>query len=629
MLEPETRYLLFDALRPPDSYELDRAVGTTYSLDLTALLFAPLTFALFDQQCVEDDETPDPLALLEAVRRHAERIHLFCQAGQIGIPRRFERVLTYLEDSVIEATPPDPLRIFHPKVWVLRFRAPEQDPVYRLLCLSRNLTFDRSWDTILCLDGHPRARGGTPLRTLERRNRPLTEFVRALPDLAVKKPLPEPTRRAIGELADELLGVEFELPQGMQSVAFWPLGHDRQLRWPFQDASRLLVVSPFVGKGTLNRLAGLSEECVLVSRAEALDELGSEGVAEYGDTYVVTHAAGTLEDTEEASDASRISTDEAVAEGIESHLQGLHAKLYVADSGHHTRIFTGSANATDAAFSGNVEFLVELQAGVHRHGVRSLLSPGKNRVPTFGDLLERHEPSEQPAGETVEERLERRLDEARRALGGTGFRAGVEPGQDPDTYAVELHADAVPNLEGIGVRVWPITVKHQSRSLDPSHRTWRTRFESLSFQNLTSFFALELTATQGGKRSQLRFAVNATLTGAPHDRRERLLADMLNSRQKVLRYLLFLLAGEKLGPEGAMAATAVLTGAQAEGEDDHGDFPLLEAMIRALARDPQRIDHIGRLIHDLRASGRADELLPEGLEEVWESIWAVHLGRRG
>ena len=38
MLEPRDRQLLFDALRPPDGFRFDQGVGTTYSLDLLALV---------------------------------------------------------------------------------------------------------------------------------------------------------------------------------------------------------------------------------------------------------------------------------------------------------------------------------------------------------------------------------------------------------------------------------------------------------------------------------------------------------------------------------------------------------------------------------------------------------------
>jgi hypothetical protein len=46
-----------------------------------------------------------------------------------------------------------PEGVFHPKVWVLRFLAQDGVVRYRILCLSRNLTFDRCWDTVVALDG--------------------------------------------------------------------------------------------------------------------------------------------------------------------------------------------------------------------------------------------------------------------------------------------------------------------------------------------------------------------------------------------------------------------------------------------------------------------------------------------
>src|SRR5919204_4007913 len=119
MLEPGSRQLLLDSLRPPPGSSLDRAVGTTFSLDLHALLTAPLAFALFDTESA--DGLPDPVALLEAVRRHAERIDIFCQAGQIALPEgQYERVLAYVEESVHQVVPDTPGRVFHPKIWVLR-----------------------------------------------------------------------------------------------------------------------------------------------------------------------------------------------------------------------------------------------------------------------------------------------------------------------------------------------------------------------------------------------------------------------------------------------------------------------------------------------------------------------------
>lgn len=80
MLAPETRVLLTDALQPPEGYRVDVAVATTYSLNLTAMLLAPLTFAMHDEDVRDMDEV-DPLRLLDAVQRHAAHTTVFVQAG--------------------------------------------------------------------------------------------------------------------------------------------------------------------------------------------------------------------------------------------------------------------------------------------------------------------------------------------------------------------------------------------------------------------------------------------------------------------------------------------------------------------------------------------------------------------
>ena len=45
MLAPDSRELLLDALRPPTGCSLDRAVATTFTLDLETALTVPLAFA--------------------------------------------------------------------------------------------------------------------------------------------------------------------------------------------------------------------------------------------------------------------------------------------------------------------------------------------------------------------------------------------------------------------------------------------------------------------------------------------------------------------------------------------------------------------------------------------------------
>ncbi|MCZ0953973.1 MAG: hypothetical protein OXJ56_15500, partial [Rhodospirillaceae bacterium] len=186
MLGTRERTLLLESLRPPTGYRLRRAVGTSYTLDLIALLTAPLAFTFFDAHDEEGAPVTDPVALLEALRRHAENVTLFCQAGAIAVPKPEQTLLAYLEGSVVEVQPPRLEGIFHPKLWVLAFEADELPTIYRVLCLSRNLTFSRSWDTCLSLEGQltQRQRGYA-------RNKPLADLLLALPGLSTRPIRPE------------------------------------------------------------------------------------------------------------------------------------------------------------------------------------------------------------------------------------------------------------------------------------------------------------------------------------------------------------------------------------------------------------------------------------------------------
>ena len=125
MLEPNSRQLLRDALRPPTGYVLDRAISTTFSLDLMALLTIPVSFTFFQLKDQNGPPQVDPLALLEALRRYAGKITVFCQAGQIHVPRSVQLLLGYLENSVFEVRAPQWRSggVFHPKLTVLRYPA--------------------------------------------------------------------------------------------------------------------------------------------------------------------------------------------------------------------------------------------------------------------------------------------------------------------------------------------------------------------------------------------------------------------------------------------------------------------------------------------------------------------------
>jgi hypothetical protein len=103
VLETQTRTLFGEALLPPENYRLDRVVGTTYTLDLAAMLIVPLAMTFSERNPAAK---PDPLALLEALRRNASRITVYCKEDRIAVPRTHQPLFAYLEPSVIPVRPP-------------------------------------------------------------------------------------------------------------------------------------------------------------------------------------------------------------------------------------------------------------------------------------------------------------------------------------------------------------------------------------------------------------------------------------------------------------------------------------------------------------------------------------------
>lgn len=617
MLEPDSRFLLLDALRPPAAFSLDQAVGTTFSLDLHSLLIVPLAFALFDADTREG--RPDPIALLEAVRRHAARIDVFCQAGQIALPGgRYERVLTYVEQSVHQVVPDAAHHVFHPKVWVLRFRDGVGALRYRVLCLSRNLTFDRSWDTILLLEG-------VPVGTRRPQNgRRLGDFVRALVDLRPHAVGGE-RRSAILGLADELTRVAFHPPEPFEEADFVPLGIRRYRRssLPLDGDQLRLAVSPFLG----TRLAagfGSSSRVTLVSRVESLDALPAADLDRFDAYTVSAEALGPLDDDAEAVEAP----SELAAERAGCPLRGLHAKLYVAERGWHARVWTGSANATAAAFGGNVELLVELRGRRSKCGSDALLG---GRGLSFGTLLEPYQRTlDEPRATSTEDLLQERLDDLRHELAAARFTATAEASTGGQTFRLRLDAQAPEDLpDAARGRVWPISLT-DDRALPLSAALGGgADFGEVSLDAVTSFFAIELSLREGDITAAARFVINADLRGVPENRGDRLLSRLLESREKVLRYLLLLLAADGLAADGSGPVARLIEALDhTNGWKDAVTVPLLESLVRTLARDPDRLDHVARLFESLRSTEEGASLLPEGFEEIWKPIWETRTGSR-
>jgi hypothetical protein len=628
MLEPESRLLLLDALQPPAGYSFDRAVGTTFTLDLVALLITPVAFALFDVESDEGRIAANPIAVLESVRRFADRITVFTQAGQIKVPPAFRAAYAYLERSVVPVKAPRSGGIFHPKVWVIRFVAADGDVRLRFLCLSRNLTFDRSWDTVLRLDGRP-------TKVANELSQPVADFVLALPGMAID-PVPAGRLSPVHELAAQVATAEWDgLPDGLRLERMLPMGHDGNRAWPFpKDSWRRLAMAPFAEHGFLERFVKPGRRDVLVSRPETLNALGVPGLAGVGRSFVLRDDAFGEADPPDAVETDAADEADAPAAAADAplattELRGLHAKLFVVDQPYWSHIYTGSANATDAAFNANVEFLVELKGRNTANCADCFVASPDGKAIGFGRLLEEYQPSPEPVRLPDDEEAARALEGIAMQIGSLRFVAEVGEPKD-DVYRLRLTAKgdlrALRPRKGeslsIGVRPlsrgagWAV-----APTMDPGmfSAEWQ-----VSFDAITAFFAIELVARRGAAETKASFVVRAELIGEPADRLERVLASELKNRSDLVRLLLMLLGGS----DPAFGDLVdVMTGEPVPGDRTErsivGSDALLEPLMRTLARNPKRLDEIGRLVAELAKTEEGKTLLPEGWLDVWAAVEAA------
>ncbi len=355
-LAPADRRLLFGVLEPPEDHRLDHAIGTTFTLDLLALLRVPLAATTLPWSGPDGGRVENPFALLAALRQNAARISLYCHAGMTKVPAGEVPLLAFLEDCVHPVTPPRPEGVFHPKMWLLRFAPLDEDePVlYRLVVLSRNLTFDRSWDTAVTFDG----------RLLDRQrglaeNRPLAAFIGALPGMAERAGTELPTVAAdrARMMGEEVRRVRWETPEGFDTFTFHPIGHGGKPSWPVTGFHRLLVISPFTSETAIRRLrAEASQELSIVSRFETLAALDPALLEDIDSVDVFDELSAAVDGD------GQLDSDKGGGDGTEEplgDLMGLHAKVFVGKRGRRAVVFVGSANATEAAFEHNVEFVVD------------------------------------------------------------------------------------------------------------------------------------------------------------------------------------------------------------------------------------------------------------------------------
>ncbi|MDE0242036.1 MAG: phospholipase D family protein [bacterium] len=601
MLSPDSRTVAFDLLRPPAGYDLDFALLTTYTLNLETLLALPLSLVARADNGLEE-LLADPLLLLEALRRAGERIHVFVDRAGIAVPRQRRELYAMLEPSMHPVRAPGG-GAFHPKVCSLRFIAEDEPPLIRVAILSRNLTFDRSWDIALATERVADSTQGTT------GSQPLAEFLQRLPELCVEQLAPSLSDR-IGVLADEVSRTRFPAPDGFDDpVEFHVLGmnghHKGGRLWqPMSGGYDVLAVAPFVGSTALNEVVRMGAgERTLVSTRDQLDELSEDTLARWTRACVLSEAA--LDEPED---------------GHSGTPSGLHAKFIAVEHGWDVSWFVGSANLTYSAFTGrNVEVMAALSARKGRRDGKSGYGIGRFLESGFEKLLEPYRRGEvETVSRETEEALER-LEAARDTLLDADLRISCSPSGDNWTWSLEGHI-SLPQTD-VEVRAWPISIAEDQARLLELPLTW-----TLPIQWLTALVAFRLQVPVEGV-DDIAFTLNLPAKGMPEDRMHHVLRSLIGDSQRFMAFVRALLAG--LDGMVDWAGRGDAHGDTAPWANETDDDSLLESLLRAASRDPERLEPVHRLIEDFRKTEEGRSIVPGDFLDVWKAVdEALHKGGR-
>ncbi|WP_320042934.1 phospholipase D family protein [uncultured Desulfobacter sp.] len=572
MLNPSSRSLYTSALTPPPGMVFDEAIATTFSMDPALLLEAPVYLALM---ATDNQTDPDPLSVLDAIRKYSKKITVYVQKGRIQVPQiaKPNPLFGFLEEMIVEVAAPGQ-GVFHPKVWAIRFVSQDQKvSMYRLVVLTRNMTNDKSWDLSLQLEGRVKGRKS-------QLNKPLAHFFKSLADLATGVLSADRIEQAL-EFADKLHRVQWELPDGYDELIFYLPG-TKGFNWNPPSVNRLAVISPFCSDDALRQLAKQAKVAdVLISRPESLSALKQETLESFGQCLHLDEAAET-EDGEEVTLGQPLST------GL------LHAKVYLFETRYYadyTHVVMGSANATNAALkaSRNIEILVELIGRKNKVGGIDDLIGGDG----LGEYLIEFDKTRETDIDKERKEAEQCIENARFQLSQADLSIDCRKSSKNNLWDLVLEGK-IPYLEGIvRASAWPISVMQEHAVDIPGEGCEaEVSFKEFSASSLTGLLAFELKTNHPDVMA--KFVLNLPVKGIPEERNAAILQTVISNQDGFIRYLLLLMGDDRFsGMEYSNGSgLAGWLSRMAQGED----IPLLEELTRTYSRHPERLKEISSLI---------------------------------
>ena len=604
MLNPNNDRLDYgQILAPPVGYFLDFAVGTTYSLDLDALIGASLAFALSEE--TDSDLLNNPVCLLEALRNTRDKVALFCESGQIHMPNKAIPLYILLEKMVFSVRTTKKSGIakypsFHPKLWLIRYQNNEGNHKYRIIVLSRNLTFDRSWDIAYVMDGETNS---TPTD----KNESLSDFLRYL---IMQMPSDENGKekiRSIHSLIMELPNVVFtSTEREFYDFEFIPNGVKKQGEgfYRFDDTAlfkdtfhEIMIISPFLSSGIIKDFNDRNIKSrikdaryMLITREMSLGRLRPEDVSNFK-VYAMRDAV--------------IDGETAISDDTQDiQKQDIHAKVYMVRKDANSDLYLGSLNASHNAVYGNVEFMICLKSK------NKYLNMDKLTAALFGN---KKDGTDNPFQEvTLQNVIIDEEDKKTKALEmilkdishGYSFAHAC---QEEEFYSVKVHFEAC-DTKDCCVTVRPLLFSGEEDFGE------NVVFSGLSMEQLSEFYVI---SAFDEERTVERVLIIPT-DGLPEDREKAVVSSVISNRDCFYRYVAFLLGDDTI--LSVLEVNSVVKDTIGSmGTNAYRIPALYERMLQAAAVAPEKFKGIEYLMKNISEDG----IIPDDFKKLYETFKKV------
>lgn len=580
------------------AYELDQAVGMTYSLDMEALMGIPLCLGMRGE--MTSGQRNNPLYVLEAIRRTGKKLSIFCNVGCIKVPKSESRLFALLEGSIHEVRMPKSTYNFHPKIWILQYHNIDDGRIMiKVVVLSRNLTFDQSMDMAVEMTGFV----GSEINP---KNQPLADMLTFVSQFDSKK-------NAYNHLIYNLKKVEnFNLLDCFEDYEFHPFGiygksengikkitakeHRKTAREMFRNCYALFIISPFLSEGVVVDLlndfkddpeVGPVRRCLITRESSVTKRIFNAFQRRDGDgIYVVDPVFSSNDALDDGDTFGYVNRD-------------VHAKVFFTEKYNEPKkLYIGSLNASQNAFDHNVEFLLELQYKSYHASYFSVKD----------DFIPAEESPFVPMTDFKEELIEQeeeQVDFRDEVYGVTGAKVISRDGQfDIEVYAAD-------DYEGVTIR--PFYVKTQTKTLMKV-----TRFEDISLNSLSNMFIL----SKDGADCLIRLEVE----DMPEDERDdSIFNEIISNKPMFMTYMRYLLDEDFYD---SVSFEELLAGGTESVETAEGygftvEPDIYEKMLRAAADYPERFDSMYEVVERLD-----DNKIGEEFKQLLE-LFMQAAGRKG